>query len=326
MRIRLGIFALGCGLLGTGCDDRSAGGSFETENLSALVVSVDSLVPAGRRFGEVPVVATVRLDSTNFDFSQVSLEGKGLAVERMDGGAIPFSVTKWKPFERWGRIQVRLEGELLRGGRRFRVSAKANDSRLSDSGAVWKGIQNPVRDGWISVLVDDFEAGKLQTRLPNGGSWYTNKSDSASISTPVLLAAEGGRQGNGLRFEYNAPASRHDYVLVGTSLGKIPINFRCLDSIVFWAKGAGILSVSLDNQLSPGGSKTWAHGDLTTEWKRWRVRPQDFDPPNSSTGNGNLGWQSVHDSVTALSFFATGSGTVMLDDIRFYGMEEDDFR
>ncbi len=326
MRLGIAALILGAVLAGTGCDDRSAGGSFETENLTAFVVSVDSLVPAGRRLGEAPLVATVRLDSSNFDFSHVSIEGRGLSVERMDGRAIPFFVTKWKPFERWARIQVRLEGDLLRGGRRFRVAAKATESRLSDSTAVWRGALDSAREEWTSTLVDDFESGTLRTRLPTASYWYTNKADSASISEITLAAAEGERKGTALRFEYNAPVSRHDYVLVGASLGKKPINFRSLDSIVFWAKGSGIFSVSLDNQLSPGGSKTWAHDDLTAEWKRWRIGPDDFDPANSTTGNGNLGWQSVHDSVTALSFFATGSGTVMLDDIRFYGMEEDDFR
>jgi hypothetical protein len=81
--------------------------------------------------------------------------------------------------------------------------------------------------------------------------------------------------------------------------------------------------VSLDHIQEGGGSKTWMHDSLKSTWTRWRVRPQDFDLPTTS---GTLGWESVHDSVTAFSLFAAGAGTVMIDDIRFFGMHDDDFR
>lgn len=310
--------------LSGGCSPNpSTGGTIETENLSGVFL-VDSVIPAGRRLGLSAVVATLRLDSTNFDFRQVAENGDDLVVERMDGSRIPFMLRRWEPSRRWARIQIRFEGRLLAGGGRFRVRADSQATPGSDSTAVWRAISDSLRTAWTSILVDDFEHGELRNLLPNGSPWYTNKSDSAKQSTPVLVPAEGGRAGTAVRYEYDAPASRHDFVLIGNTLSSHPVNFRSLDSIVFWARGKGIQSVSLDHLWDGGGSKTWMHADLDSNWVRWRVRPQDFDPPGSTAGN--LGWDSVHDSVTNLSIFATGSGWVMLDDIRIYGLEMDDFK
>lgn len=321
---------VGCGLalllLGTSCDSgRTAGGTLETENLSALVVSADSIAPFARRVGWDPIVATVRLDSHNFDFEPAGPRGEDLVVEKMDGTPIPFAVHRWEATEKWARIQVRLQGDLLRRGSYFRLRS-AITLPLSDSAAVWEQITDASRERWTSVLVDDFEHGDTRTLLPNRSLWYTKKNDSATVSNPMLVPAGGTRSGTAIRFEYSASPPLPGYVLMGASLAEHPVDFGSLDSIVFWAKGSGVLSVSLDNQgqAGVGGSKTWMHADLDTAWTRWRVRPQDFDPPGKTAGN--LGWESVHDSVTTLSIFASGSGSVMLDDIRFFGMHEDDFR
>lgn len=311
----------------TGCGfGPSTGGTIETENLS-LVFSVDSVIPAGRRSNQTAVVATLRFDSSNFDFHKVAPDGHDLVVERMDGNPIPFAIRKWDSAHHWARVQVRFEGGLLTGGRQFRVRTESASAPRSDSARVWRSISDSLKISWTSVLVDDFEQGELRSRLPNAAIWHTNKADSATMTTPLLVEAGGGRSGKALRYEYRAPASRHDFVLVGTVLATHPVNFRSLDSIVFWARGVAIQSVALDNLWNGGSSKTWMHADLDTVWTRWRVTPQNFDPPGTTAGN--VGWASVHDSVTNLSIFATApatSGWVMLDDIRFYGMEQDDFK
>ncbi|MBK9577885.1 MAG: hypothetical protein IPO40_12480 [Fibrobacteres bacterium] len=317
-------WSLATALLVASCDaGRTAGGTVETENVSEFVVSVDSIAPLARYSGGHPVVATVRMDSTHFDFDHTASDGRDLVVEKMDGTPIPFAIHRWEAKERWARIQVRLDGDLLRRGARFRLRSDLSSRKRSDSAAVWRWIPEVWRVEWTSVLVDDFERGVTRTRLPIDSAWYTIKVDSARITNPVLVAAGGGRTGTALRFDYHAPPPWPVYVLMGTTLAHHPVNFGSLDSIVFWAKGNGVLSVSLDHPQEGRGSKTWMHNTLDSTWKRWRVRPQDFDPPGSG---GNLGWAIVHDSVTTLSFFASGSGMVMLDDIRFFGMSQDDFR
>ncbi len=305
--------------------ERSAGGTVETENLTAIVVSVDSIVPVSMREGALPVVATVRLDSLNFDFDRAGPMGEHLVVERLDGSPLPFAIRRWEAVEKWARVQIRVEGDLLHKGSRLRLRADALQAWKSDSTTVWAWIPSDLRTRWTSVLVDDFEHGDTRTLLPLRSAWYTKQADSASISAPALVPASGGRTGAAMRFDYAAKPPSPGYVLLGATLASRPVNFASLDSIVFWAKGSGVLSVSLDHQI-PGSSttKAWMHDDLDSTWTRWRVRPQDFDPAAAS--GGVVGWASVHDSVTTLSIFASGRGTVMLDDIRFYGMQEDDFR
>lgn len=317
---------LALALLGTSCDsERRAGGSVETENVTALVVEVDSIAPLSAREGGLPIVATVRLDSTNFDFLPAGANGEHLAVERLDGAAVPFTIQRWEAREKWARVQIRIEGESLRKGSRIRLRSGSIRPSMSDSVTVWAWIPNDLVERWTSVLVDDFEQGFLRTRLPIASPWYVKQADSGTISIPVLEAAGDGRTGTAVRFDYDAPPPRSGYVLLGTTLASRPVDFSSLDSIVFWAKGTGILSVSLDHHFPNGEvTKTWMHDSLDANWTRWSVRPQDFDP--AGPGGGNLGWESLHDSVTTLSIFAAGTGTVMLDDIRFFGMHEDDFR
>jgi len=313
-------------LLGASCDsDRVAGGALETENPFALGLSADSVAPLAMRVGTFPVVATVRLDSANFDFERAGSSGQNLVAEELDGTPIPFAIHRWEAKDRWARIQVRIEGEMLHKGSRFRLRSTTDTIGKPDSAVVWARIPESFREQWISVLVDDFEQGVVRTRLPIGAPWYVKQADSATISDPVFVSAEGGRTGTAIRFDYNAPSALPGYVLMGTTVANRPVNFGSLDSIVFWAKGKGILSVSLDHQFPSGAvTKAWMHDDLDSTWTRWRVRPQDFDP--AATSGGIVGWASIHDSVTTLSIFASGSGTVTLDDIRFFGMHEDDFR
>ena len=308
----------GCG------DDRSAGISFETENVSArAVLDVDSIAPPAQRLGWYPYVATVRLDSSMIDIDSAS-GGANLVVEQMDRTPVAFAIQRWMPAEGWARIVVRLEGDLLAGGRKLVV--RNDDKRLhnADLAAVWAWIPDSLRNSWTSVLLDDFEHGALTNLLPNQAVWSTRKADSATMTTPTLVPAGLGRSGTAVRFEYDAPLSRNDYVLFQTTLAPHPVNFGGLDSIVFWTRGTGILSLSLDHNWKGGSSKTWMHDDLDTVWTRWRVRPQDFDPPSQSAGN--KGWESVHDSITHITFFATGSGYVTIDDIRIHGLNRDDFR
>jgi hypothetical protein len=312
-------------LLVWGCgDDRSAGISFETENVSAgAVIDVDSIAPPAQRLGWYPYVATVRLDTSMIDIDSASA-GANLVVEQMDRTPVAFAIQRWVPAEGWARILVRIEGDLLAGGRKIVVR---NDDKLlynADPDVLWAWIPDTLRTAWTSVLLDDFEHGALTNLLPNQAAWSTKRADSARMTEPTLVPAGSGRTGTAMRFEYDAPLSRNDFVLFQTTTSPRPVNFGGLDSIVFWARGTGILSLSLDRNWNGASSKTWMHDDLDTVWTRWRVRPQDFDPPGEHAGN--KGWDSVHDSITHITFFATGSGFVMIDDIRIFGLNKDDFR
>ncbi len=113
--------------------------------------------------------------------------------------------------------------------------------------------------------------------------------------------------------------------MVQFRLGSAPRSLRTLDSLVFWTRGSGLLSVAFDHLRNDTGYKAWTHMLLVdTGWTRVRVSPQDFA---AADGVGhNIGWTAVRDSVTNLTFLVNGSGSLWIDDVRLYGINRDDLR
>lgn len=90
-----------------------------------------------------------------------------------------------------------------------------------------------------------------------------------------------------------------------------------LDSIVFWAKGNGNIRVALeDGRDTSGFNKAWARIYLDTLWKRYTVRPEDFDAPD----NWNLGWVAVRGRINTFSVFAQSGSDLWIDDIEMFGI------
>jgi hypothetical protein len=322
---RLRNFALvpACLALLTSCDgNRVAGGTTETDNMvAARIIRVDSLLPDWNHPGQVPTVGTLRLDSTNMDFTMSTPDGGDLAVETLDSVALPFRIVYWDKSARLGRIQVRLDPWLQRPGSRFLLRWGLKDSTRTDSTGVWSGIPAGELLALTSVLVDDFEGSSLRSLLPDSGTWISVAADTASVEPPDLEAAGAGRAGQALHISYTAPVAK-GYVYVGLPLGKGPCNLHSLDSIVLWARGAQtILNVSFDHQGTVN-TKAWASLSLDSTWKRISLRPADLDPSNGI--GGNVGWAGVEDSVTNLSLFAARGTDMWIDDVRLYGIDRDD--
>lgn len=318
-----GCLLLGCALA-SGCADRVAGGTTETDNmLAARVFPVDSLLEGWNRPAEGPTIAVLRLDSSHLDFARTSASGRDLRVEAFDSTPIPFRIVYWDRDAALGRIQVRLEERWQRAGSRIRLRWGLADSAAADSGAVWRDIPESRRLDLNSVLVGDFEQNSLLSLLPHPGSWTTHSGGTATISPPAVVAAGAGREGRALQVAFEAP------ILTGWALAKVPLgpaayNLRSLDSIVFWARGTNsILTIAFDHQGS-ADRKAWTRVDPDSTWRRFAIRPSDLD---SATGNGgNVGWSGVRDSVTHLSFFVAQGSEIRLDDIRLHGIDRGDLR
>jgi len=312
-------------VLFTACDgSRVAGGTTETDNMvTARVIRVDSLLPDWNHPGVVPTVGTLRLDSTNMDFTTTTPEGGDVAVETIDSLALPFRIVYWDKTARLGRIQVRLDPWIQRPGCKFLLRWGLKDSKRSDSAGVWNGIPSDQLLDLTSVLVDDFEGTSLRSLLPDSGIWTSVAADTASVGTPDLEAAGAGRAGHALHISYSAPVQK-GYVYVGVPLGNGARNLHSLDSIVLWARGAQtILNVSFDHQGAVD-IKAWASRSLDSTWQRISLRPADLDPANGI--GGNVGWAGVEDSVTNLSLFAARGSDMWIDDVRLYGIDRDDLK
>lgn len=307
-----------------GCaDDRSAGGTTETDNmLAARTFDVDSLLGEGNASGKATTIAMLRLNTSNALFDSTSPKGADLAVETIDRVPIPFRVVYWDKQASIGRIEVRIAPALQGSKHRIRLRWDLKDSVRSDSTAVWRGISSSQRLALTSVLVSDFEQNSLQTLLPVPGPWTTNfGGDSASISDPEVVLADAGRDGRAIHVSYTAPI-KVSYARLGVPLGNRPYILRSLDSIEFWARGAKtIVTVAFEcNTVS--NKKAWTPRYPDSTWKRFTVRPSELDSP--SVNGGNVGWLGVRDSVTHLGFFVAQGNQAWFDSIRLHGIARED--
>lgn len=317
------------GLLGACADERISGSTTQTENtVFAREILVDSVLSEWNRPRWVPTVATLRFDSSNFDFAAADPAGLDLDVRTLQDDPVPFAVDGWDTKARIGRLHVRIDRELLLPGARFVVRRLNLPVRREDTLTLWVAIPDSQRLAIGSVQVDDFEDSNLTTQLPSNNSWYTAAPDSTVRLGPLQqVDAGGGRTGKALRLEYGAAASNQGkYALIGTFLGSkmAPRSLRSLDSLVVWVKGSGNLSVAFDRLPPHDKAKAWAHTTLDSTWRRLRIRPQDFDPPDGIANN--RGWEAVRDSVTNLTFLVSDGATLFLDDVRFFGVDRDDLK
>jgi len=315
-------------VLATACsDDRVTGNSVETESdITARRLMVDSLLTEWSRPVGGLTVATIRLDSGNFDFSKTRDDGSDVRVQRGDGSPVPFHLDVWDVVARIGRLSVRIDSSLL--APHDSIVLRWGDTAVAgktDSVATWDGIGGAQRKALNSVLVDDFEGRSFTTRLPTAPVWETVVSDSAELHGISRDSAGGSRAGKALHVQFAAPGLH--YVVVKTQLIKdytAPISLRTLDSIDLWVRGKGNLFVAFERAKNDTFFKAWDFDSLTPNWKRLRIRPQDFDSAGGPTGN--VGWMPVRDSITHLTFIGTAGTDLWIDDIRLHGIGPDDLR
>ena len=327
---------LPCALL-LGCfDDRSAGTSTETENaVAARSILVDSVLQPWESSLAAPTVATLRLDSTNFDFARSRDSGLDIAVEAEDSSPIPFDVVSWDRVADRGRIQVRIDGPRLLPLARFLLVWNLPVSHRSDPAAVWSGITDSQKLSLNSVLVDDFEGGSiLHNRLPDTSFWYVG----GFIPSSGLSSAGAGRAGTAFHLVCGpGQCDTGRTTLAATLLATSPRSLRSMDSIVFWARGTGSIWVAMEHldslqllriqkgqidSLQP--LRAWTSRALDTAWREIRLAPTDFDPPDGKFGN--IGWTGVRDSLNYITFQIQGGAEMWIDDIRVHGINRADLR
>lgn len=308
--------------------DRSAGNSVETESdVAARLLEVDSLLPEWNRPDGGLTVATLRLDRQNFDFSRSAPDGRDVRLERADSALLPYEIVHWDLAARKGRLNVRLDSALLTRDAKIRLRwGGPLGNKFSDPIRTWEGIQETRKLDLTSHLVADFESGRDTTLLPTRSLWKSYGMDSAKLVGTTYEPAGKGRAGTALRLRYS-PVNSSSYAVVNAALIRgttEPRSLRSLDSIVFWARGNGVLRCAFDHVQGDRWPKAWTTRTLDTNWIRYRIRPMDLDTP---TVIGNVvGWEGVRDSVTHLTFLAAKGSEIWLDDVRLHGINRDDLR
>lgn len=313
------------GLLASCMDDRHVGNTTQTENTAAArTLRVDSLLPCWNRPFFGATVATLKLDSSNFDFQETDSAGRDLAVQRLSGDAVPFSIDGWDKAARRGRLYVRIDSQDQKPGARLLLRWKQELTDRANDDSVWHQIPAAQRLALQSVLVADFESKSDTSDLPTHSVWQFFVNDTA-VKPPFRYEAAGTGSGTALHLD-SANLVRGTIVFkLPLVRGETPRSIRAMDSVVFWIKGTRNASVFFAfDQASY--YKTWQLDTIDNVWTRVRYRPTDMVPASDPNG-GNRGWNAVRDSITYLTFLPNGDvKDLWIDDIRIYGLDRDDLR
>ncbi|SMP39956.1 hypothetical protein [Fibrobacter sp. UWB10] len=194
-----------------------------------------------------------------------------------------------------------------------------------------------------SVKVLDFESASAQFTIKELGiseTGYMSSTDTSVKTTPeveiipetrkdlseFIVEAGADREGNAIYWETSA-AMRGSWSFYGIWICKeeSPCDLSATDSIVYYARGTGVISIILETLgESNTEGKTLAYDTLKTdEWQRRVIKPENFKPRDDKYGN--LGWEVISQAVTTISIAAYDSTEFWIDDVVFYGIKPSDF-
>ena len=194
-----------------------------------------------------------------------------------------------------------------------------------------------------SVKVLDFESASAQFTIKELGiseTGYMSSTDTSVKTTPevetipetrkdlseFIVEAGADREGNAIYWETSA-AKRGSWSFYGIWICKeeSPCDLSATDSIVYYARGTGVISIILETLgESNTEGKTLAYDTLKTdEWQRRVIKPENFKPRDDLYGN--LGWEVISQTVTTISIAAYDSTEFWIDDVVFYGIKPSDF-
>jgi hypothetical protein len=194
-----------------------------------------------------------------------------------------------------------------------------------------------------SVKVLDFESASAQFTIKELGiseTGYMSSTDTSVKTTPeveiipetrkdlseFIVEAGADREGNAIYWETSAvkPGSWSFYG-IWICKEESPCDLSATDSIVYYARGTGVISIILETLgESNTEGKTLAYDTLKTdEWQRRVIKPENFKPRDDLYGN--LGWEVISENVTTISIAAYDSTEFWIDDVVFYGVKPSDF-
>ena len=219
------------------------------------------------------------------------------------------------------------------------------DSIVDEYAAVWPGKETLANVRTFepdSIKVLDFESADAQFVIRELGiskSGYMSSTDTSVKTTPEVaivpetrediaeffVEAGAGRDGNALHWVSSAGHGYWSFYGTWVCPEESPCDLSATDSIVFYARGNGVISIALETLGSSNEEgKTLAYDTLKTDkWERRVITPANFKPRDDKYGN--LGWDVVSKSVTTISIAAYDETEFWIDDVVFYGVKPSDF-
>lgn len=150
--------------------------------------------------------------------------------------------------------------------------------------------------------------------------WYTSVALYATATLNTQSDVE-DREGLVSYFSYTND-STNGWALMGHAFDSVN-DFSNLDSVSFYARGDGRVSLAFDHwddEDSTFTDKAWVHMEITSTWTRYVVKPSDFLEADSI--GGNTGWDAVKNQVTNITFFGNLGTNFWLDDVVLYSTKQ----
>jgi hypothetical protein len=194
-----------------------------------------------------------------------------------------------------------------------------------------------------SIQVLDFESADAQFVIRELGiseAGYMSATDSNVKATPevaivpetrediaeFIVEAGAGRDGNALHWKSSAGIGSWSFYGIWICEEETPCDLSALDSIVYYARGTGSLSIMFETLgESNEQGKTLANDTLESndEWKRYSLKPSDFKPRDDLYGN--FGWDVISKAVTTITIAIYDDAEIWIDDVVLYGIKPSDF-
>lgn len=187
-----------------------------------------------------------------------------------------------------------------------------------------------------SVKLFDFESDNEEMFIVDLGitvEGYMRATDTATTTVPDIEEDFGkfiddageGRDGRALHWQSSAKYGKWSFFGTWICAEESPCDLSSTDSIVFYARGTGVISIALETLgRSNEEGKTLAYDTLDTEkWQRRVITPANFKPRDDLYGN--LGWDIISKAVTTISIAAYDDTEFWIDDVVLYGVKPSDF-
>ena len=158
--------------------------------------------------------------------------------------------------------------------------------------------------------------------------------DTNVVTTPDVDAgvasfiedAGAGREGRALHWKSSAAVGKWSFFGTWICKEESPCDISATDSIVFYARGTGVISIAFETLGSSNvEGKTLAYDTLATdgEWSRRVIKPSNFKPRDDLYGN--LGWDVISKAMTTISIAAYDDTEFWIDDVVLYGVKPSNF-
>lgn len=188
-----------------------------------------------------------------------------------------------------------------------------------------------------SVKILDFESENEEffiTDLGYSVTGYMAATDTNTKTVPdineevakFITEAGAGREGRALHWKSSAAVGKWSFFGSWICKEESPCVISATDSIVFYARGTGVISIAFETLGSSNvEGKTLAYDTLATdgEWSRRVIKPSNFKPRDDLYGN--LGWDVVSKAMTTISIAAYDDTEFWIDDVVLYGVKPSNF-